>query len=182
MDGRINSAKAKLWDIVNNLATAKPTPDLRVALYSYGHTSYNPQAGWVRKEADLTTDLDEISKKLFGLTTNGGEEYVGRVLEFRITRYGENGRNIVLSRRVLLEAQAAGAAEETRKKVVPGAVLAGTVASLADFGAFVDLGGIQGLVPLSELSMGTTHDFEVAVEEGATLVRVGTALFGERPA
>ena len=80
------------------------------------------------------------------------EEYVGRVLEFRITKYGENGRNIVLSRRVLLEAQAASAAEETRKKVVPGAVLAGTVASLADFGAFVDLGGIQGLVPLSELS------------------------------
>jgi small subunit ribosomal protein S1 len=80
------------------------------------------------------------------------EEYVGRVLEFRITKYGDNGRNIVLSRRVLLEAQAAVAAEETRKKVVPGAVLAGTVASLADFGAFVDLGGVQGLVPLSELS------------------------------
>ena len=80
------------------------------------------------------------------------EEFVGRVLEFRITKYGEGGRNIVLSRRALLEAQAAGAAEETRKKVVPGAVLPGTVASLADFGAFVDLGGVQGLVPLSELS------------------------------
>lgn len=80
------------------------------------------------------------------------EEYVGRVLEFRITRYADNGRNIVLSRRALLEAQAAAAAEETRKKLVPGAVLAGTVASLADFGAFVELGGVQGLVPLSELS------------------------------
>jgi small subunit ribosomal protein S1 len=80
------------------------------------------------------------------------QEYVGRVLEFRITRYGENGRNIVLSRRVLLEAQAARAAEETRKKLVPDAVLPGTVVSLADFGAFVDLGGVQGLVPMSELS------------------------------
>ncbi|HXH84329.1 MAG TPA: S1 RNA-binding domain-containing protein, partial [Candidatus Tectomicrobia bacterium] len=80
------------------------------------------------------------------------EEHVGRVLEFRITKYAENGRNIVLSRRALLEEQAARAAEETRKKVVPGAVLAGTVASLAEFGAFVDLGGIQGLVPVSEIS------------------------------
>ena len=80
------------------------------------------------------------------------EEYVGRVLAFRITKYGENGRNLVLSRRQLLEEQAAKAAEETRKKIAPGAVLSGTVASLADFGAFIDLGGVQGLVPLSEIS------------------------------
>jgi small subunit ribosomal protein S1 len=80
------------------------------------------------------------------------EEHVGRVHEFRITQYGDRGRNIVLSRRVLLEAQAARAAEELRKKIVPGAVLPGTVAGLADFGAFVDLGGVRGLVPLSEIS------------------------------
>jgi small subunit ribosomal protein S1 len=80
------------------------------------------------------------------------DEYVSRVLEFRITRYSENGRNVVLSRRVLLEEQAAVAAEETRKKLVPDAVLPGVVTSLADFGAFVDLGGVQGLVPMSELS------------------------------
>jgi len=80
------------------------------------------------------------------------EAFVGRVLEFRISRYGEQGRNIVLSRRVLLEEQAARAAEETMRKVVAGAVLPGTVASLVDFGAFVDLGGVQGLVPVSEIS------------------------------
>jgi small subunit ribosomal protein S1 len=66
--------------------------------------------------------------------------------------YSDNGRNLVLSRRRLLEERAAETAEETRKKLLPGAVLTGTVASLADFGAFVDLGGVQGLVPLSELS------------------------------
>jgi small subunit ribosomal protein S1 len=80
------------------------------------------------------------------------EALVGRVLEFRVSRYGEQGRNIVLSRRALLEEQAARAAEETRKKLVAGAVLPGTVTSLADFGAFVDLGGVQGLVPVSEIS------------------------------
>ena len=80
------------------------------------------------------------------------QDYVGRVLEFRVTRFAEGGRNIVLSRRALLEEQAAKAAEETCKKLLPDAVLPGTVVSLADFGAFVDLGGVQGLVPMSELS------------------------------
>src|SRR5437016_338385 len=80
------------------------------------------------------------------------QDYVGRVLAFRVTRFAEGGRNIVLSRRALLEEEAAKAAEETRKKLVPYAVLPGRVVSLADFGAFVDLGGVQGLVPMSELS------------------------------
>jgi small subunit ribosomal protein S1 len=80
------------------------------------------------------------------------EDYVGRVLEFRITKYAENGRNIVLSRRQILEEEGARAAEETRKKLVADAVLPGVVSALADFGAFVDLGGVQGLVPMSELS------------------------------
>ena len=97
------------------------------------------------------------------------EEYVGRVLEFRVTTFSENGRNLVLSRRRLLEERAAEMAEETRKKILPGAVLTGTVASLADFGAFVDLGGVQGLVPLSELS----HS---RASRPADLLRVGEAV------
>jgi small subunit ribosomal protein S1 len=80
------------------------------------------------------------------------EDYVGRVLEFRVTTYSESGRNIVLSRRQLLEEQAARDAVETRKKIIVGAILPGTVSSLAEFGAFVDLGGVQGLVPVSEIS------------------------------
>ena len=97
------------------------------------------------------------------------EEYVGRVLEFRVTTFSENGRNLVLSRRRLLEQRPAEAAEETRKKIAPGAVLAGTVSSLADFGAFIDLGGVQGLVPLSELSHSRTS-------RPADLLRIGDAV------
>lgn len=82
--------------------------------------------------------------------------YLNQVLEFRVTRYGDNGRNIVLSRRQLLEEQAKKAAEETRQKITPGSVLPGTVSSLTDFGAFVDLGGVQGLVHVSELSHSRT--------------------------
>jgi small subunit ribosomal protein S1 len=97
------------------------------------------------------------------------QEHVGRVYEFRISRYGENGRNIVLSRRVLLEEQAAKAAEQTRKKLLPDAVLPGTVSSLTDFGAFVDLGGVQGLVPMSELS-------HARVGRASDRLRVGEAV------
>jgi hypothetical protein len=79
MNGLIDSAKAKLWDIVNDLGKVKPTPNLRVGLYSYGHNTYPRSNGWVRKDADLTTDLDEVYKKLNALTINGGTEYVARV-------------------------------------------------------------------------------------------------------
>jgi DNA-binding transcriptional MerR regulator len=79
MDGLIGSAKAKLWDIVNDMGKAKPTPNLRVALFSYGNDGYDRTKGWVRKELDFTTDLDKVNDKLFGLTTNGGTEYVTRV-------------------------------------------------------------------------------------------------------
>ncbi len=79
MDGLIDSAKRKLWEIVNELGKAKPTPNLKVGLFSYGNDNYDRNAGWVRKELDLTGDLDKVSEKLFGLTTRGGTEYVGRV-------------------------------------------------------------------------------------------------------
>ena len=79
MNGLIDSAKIKLWDLVNEMARLKPTPNLRVALYSYGHSTYPAEKGWVRKDMDLTSDLDDVYKALNSLTINGGEEYVARV-------------------------------------------------------------------------------------------------------
>jgi von Willebrand factor type A domain-containing protein len=79
MNGLIDSAKIKLWDVVNELAKVKPTPNLRVALYSYGSPQYGRDSGYVRKEIDLTTDLDEVYAKLNALRISGGEEYVARV-------------------------------------------------------------------------------------------------------
>ena len=81
------------------------------------------------------------------------ESFVGQRLSFRITRF-EGGRrpNLVLSRRSLLEAEQQLVAEQTRAQLEVGAVLPGTVKSLKDFGAFVDLGGIEGMVHISELA------------------------------
>src|SRR5262245_22123679 len=79
MNELIDSAKVKLWDIVNDLGKVKPAPQLRVGLYSYGHLSYDPKKGWVRKEVDLTADLDTVYQKLNALTIYGGTELVARV-------------------------------------------------------------------------------------------------------
>src|SRR5262245_48089293 len=79
MNGLIDSAKLRLWDIVNELARLKPTPKLRVALYSYGATNYPADKGWVRKEGDLTEDLDDGYKMRKALRTGGGTDDVARV-------------------------------------------------------------------------------------------------------
>jgi hypothetical protein len=82
MTGLINAARQKLWAIVNELALAEPTPKLRVALLTFGNDGHDPEDGWVRIDSGLTDDLDLISQKLFALRTNGGTEYVGRVLHY----------------------------------------------------------------------------------------------------
>ena len=81
MDGLINSARQKLWSIVNDLALAKPTPRLRIALLSYGNDGHAQENGWVKVETPFTEDLDKVSEMLFALSTNGGTELVGRVMQ-----------------------------------------------------------------------------------------------------
>jgi small subunit ribosomal protein S1 len=79
--------------------------------------------------------------------------YVGQRLQFRVTRFEDDrrGTNVVVSRRALLEEEMRARAVETRAKLAPGAVLSGVVTALKDFGAFVDVGGIEGLLPASEI-------------------------------
>lgn len=80
MDGLIASAKQKLWAVVNELATARPRPKLRVGLYQYGNDSLDSGTGWVQRVCELSADLDTVYGKLFALKTNGGTEYVARVV------------------------------------------------------------------------------------------------------
>ncbi len=79
--------------------------------------------------------------------------HAGNLYQFRIIEYKDGGKNIVISRRVLLEEEQQANAAAVREKIVPGAVLPGRVTSIRDFGAFVDLGaGVQGLLHVSEMS------------------------------
>jgi hypothetical protein len=84
MGGLIEQAKTQLWSIVNEFATAKQngmTIELQVALYEYGNDGLPAEKKWIRQIVPLTTDLDEVSKQLFALTTNGGQEYCGAVID-----------------------------------------------------------------------------------------------------
>ena len=93
--------------------------------------------------------------------------YVGHVYAFRITEFKEDGRNLVVSRRQLLEEEQKAAAVEVRKSIVAGAVLTGRIVSVRDFGAFVDLGGgVQGLLHVSEMGWSRVSDTSQVVQPG----------------
>jgi small subunit ribosomal protein S1 len=113
--------------------------------------------------------------------------FVGQKLQFRITRFEDDrrGPNVVLSRRALLEEDMQARAAVTRERLTVGAVLSGTVTALKDFGAFVDVGGIEGLLPASELSYarGTRPEDVLAVGQPVTVqvTRVETRDDPKRP-
>jgi small subunit ribosomal protein S1 len=77
---------------------------------------------------------------------------IGQVFLFHVTEIKDGGRNIVLSRRKSLEADAREGREATLRTLEVGKVVRGTVSAVRDFGAFVDLGGIEGLIPASEIA------------------------------
>lgn len=84
MDGLIDQAKTQLWKVVNTFSEAKrhgEAPRVEVALYEYGNNGLSQDSQWVRLVQPLTRDLDSLSKALFALKTNGGEEYCGAVIQ-----------------------------------------------------------------------------------------------------
>jgi len=84
MDGLINQAKTYLWKIVNELNASEKngqSPIIEIALYEYGNNSLPKEKGYIRQVSDFTSDLDKVSKELFNLKTNGGEEYCGWVIK-----------------------------------------------------------------------------------------------------
>jgi small subunit ribosomal protein S1 len=77
---------------------------------------------------------------------------VGKRLPFAVTQYAKRGRDVVLSRRGVLEEEAKTKREEALKNLEMGSIVIGVVRTVVPFGAFIDVGGIEGLVPLSEMS------------------------------
>ena len=78
--------------------------------------------------------------------------HVGKTYAFRVIEYKNGGKDVVLSRRKVIEDEQRANADQMRKSIVPGAVITGRVVSVRDFGAFVELGGgIQGLLHVSEM-------------------------------
>lgn len=83
MDGLINQTKTQLWNMVSVMGKATcngSAPDIEIALYEYGRPSNGETNGYVKKISGFTSDLDLLSQQLFGLTTYGGDEYCGHVI------------------------------------------------------------------------------------------------------
>lgn len=101
MDGLIDQAKSQLWNIVNELSYAKcgnVHPNLLIALYEYGNDNLSAREGYIRQVTGFTNDLDDISKELFSLTTNGGNEFCGQVIQTSLDQlnWGNNPDDLKL--------------------------------------------------------------------------------------
>jgi small subunit ribosomal protein S1 len=94
------------------------------------------------------------------------DTFVNETFEFRVTELSDDGRRIVVSRAALLKEAAQARASEARERVVPGAELTGRVKTLTPFGAFVDLGGVDGLLHVSEMSRRRVTDPKELVSVG----------------
>ncbi|OGS04659.1 MAG: hypothetical protein A3G41_03085 [Elusimicrobia bacterium RIFCSPLOWO2_12_FULL_59_9] len=84
MDGLISQAKTQIWKIVNELASSErdgASPVIQVALYEYGNDNLSAGERYIRQVLPFTADLDQVSEKLFALTTRGGEEFAGAVIK-----------------------------------------------------------------------------------------------------
>lgn len=110
----------------------------------------------------------------------GASEVVGQRFPFRVVKVEQGGRNVVVSRRELLEEQAAAEAASTWQRLRVGARLAGTVTAVADFGAFVDLGGVEGMVHVSEFGYARVSHPSEAVAVGER-VEVAVLSIADRP-
>ena len=102
MDGLIDQAKSQLWDIVNEFSYVRcgntSRPELQIALYEYGNDGLSSKEGYVRQVIGFSSDLDKLSEKLFSLTTNGGEEFCGKVINTSLKQldWGKNEDDLKL--------------------------------------------------------------------------------------
>ena len=102
-------------------------------------------------------------------------EYLGRKFDFVVTEYSkdERGLNVVVSRRALLEVQEQAMREAVLNELNEGETLNGTVTRVMDFGAFVDLGGVEGLIPAREVAWERVEDLNTILKAGdAVTVKV----------
>ncbi|KIC94848.1 hypothetical protein OI18_10040 [Flavihumibacter solisilvae] len=96
MDGLIEQAKAQLWNMVSVLGKAKcdgQAPRVELALYEYGRLTNKVGKGYVEQISPFTTDLDLVSRNLFRLNTNGGDEYCGQVMLTSLSELPWSGGN-----------------------------------------------------------------------------------------
>ena len=101
--------------------------------------------------------------------TENPEEFIGQRHQFLILEHGEGGRRLVISRAALQRKERENLLADAAGSLIPGSQIQGTVSRLADFGAFVDLGALEGLIPMRELSWSRIKSAEEAVTVGSAV-------------
>jgi len=162
---RERAAKIRVWEV---LETA----------YREGH----PVRGKVveRVKGGLAVDIGVrafLPGSLVDLRpTRRLEDYVGDEVEARIINFDRRRANVVLSRKVMLEAQISTQKEETLTRLEEGMIVTGTVKNITDYGVFIDLGGIDGLLHVTDISWGRvghpSEYFKVGDEVKVVVLRV----------
>jgi small subunit ribosomal protein S1 len=109
-----------------------------------------------------------------------GTDYIGQRFSFLITKIDADKRDVVVSRRTLLDEEAAERMRATMDSVREGAVLEGVVTNLQPFGAFVDVGGVEGMIHISQLAYGRVDQPSDVLEVGQK-VRVKVVRIEEKP-
>ena len=122
------------------------------------------------------------------------DEYVGREMEFKVVKVNEAYRNVVVSHKALIEADLEGQKEEIMSKLEKGQVIEGVVKNITSYGVFVDLGGVDGLVHITDLSWGRVSHPEEVVKLDETInvvilefdkerkrIQLGLKQLGEHP-
>lgn len=94
------------------------------------------------------------------------DEYLEQTMAFRIIEFSSKGRNIILSARAILEEEREQLKEQLKETLTEGDKVEGVISSIRDFGAFVDLGGVDGLIPISELAWGQTDRVDDVLSQG----------------
>ena len=94
------------------------------------------------------------------------EEYLEQTMAFKIIEFGSKGRNIILSARAVLGEERELLKDQLKDTLQEGDKVEGTVTSIRDFGAFVDIGGVDGLIPISEIAWGQTDKVEDVLSQG----------------
>jgi small subunit ribosomal protein S1 len=107
------------------------------------------------------------------------DAFLGQSFKFKVIKFNKKRGNIVLSRRVLLEKEREELKKETLKNLKEGAILKGVVKNLTDYGAFIDLGGIDGLLHVTDMSWGRighpSEMFEVGQEVRVVVLKFDPA-------
>jgi small subunit ribosomal protein S1 len=85
------------------------------------------------------------------------DKFIGEIHQFKILKYNRKRGNVVLSRRAIMEKEREGLRQETLKNIREGAIVEGVVKNITDYGVFIDLGGIDGLLHITDISWGRVN-------------------------